>query len=344
MNRNRLMKLLHTGTLSLSLGSMLLASLGSPVVASPGHDIPGSKESQQTGTATASTPRLRLRIAVDQGKVNEIGSDSYRLPPETGAGIQALLMDKLQKSGYFQVMERESTAIEAMKNEDQTEKQKKGEQPPDKPTNVPSRQQRTPAQYIITPTVVEFKVEERTFGVKIGPIDTRGIEQTAKFQLNIRISDSQISKVLDTCTTEGNEKTKSKGIKGSVAGVNFGSNEFKQMAVGKALEQALDQAVAKITERLAKQPWSALVAAQDSVTGRVIVNAGTAAGLEAGMEFDVFKAGIGIPDPETGDLLTHGDEVKTGRVRVVRVERNVAFCDVVDGKSFAVKDVIRPVR
>jgi curli biogenesis system outer membrane secretion channel CsgG len=77
---------------------------------------------------TGDHPRLRYRIVVDQGKWNEIRTEYWRLPPEVGAGIQAQLLDKLQKSGDFIVMEREATATQQQK--DAIDQAKRGSLPP----------------------------------------------------------------------------------------------------------------------------------------------------------------------------------------------------------------------
>ena len=287
-------------------------------------------------------PRLRLRIAVDQFKWNETRAEWYTLPRDVREGLQAALVAKLTACGYFQVMEREATALAQGNQERQFDQEKReGQNEPAKVT-LPPRQKVTPARYIITPTVTGLqRTGSGKGGFHIGPFQNRSGKMTVTLTIDLRISDAETSAVLDTASAEGKQETREDGFKVDLGGLGYGKENTKQTPFSKVVEAALNDAVDKIVARLGKEPWTALIAAQDTSTGRIIINAGKEAGVVEGMEFDVLKPGGEVRDPDTGDLLTRGDEVKIGRIRVARVERNVAFCDIVDGKTFEPRQIIR---
>ena len=329
----------------IGLNTVLLAA----VVATSTSPLLADKNSRPApkGSASASTsePRLRLRIAVDQFKWGEI-RDDYNLPRDVKEGMNALLMDKLRESGYFQVMEREATAVKQGQVETQLDEKKRAQQPKNTRFVASARQTLTPASYIITPTVTGLQTSKRGGGgVRIGGIDFGDRSLEVMLSLNIRISDAQTGEILESATAEGKQKTKSSDLGIRLPGVrDYGKSDEKSTPFSQVVEKALDTAVQKIIKRLGNEPWSALVAKQDKNTGRVILATGTDAGLSIGMELAVYKAGDATIHPETGDYLTPGDEVQIGRVRIVRLDRNIAFCDVLEGKRFSAKNIARLVR
>ena len=309
--------------------------------------VPTTEQTTQAITDSAA-PRMRLRIAVDQSKWREIQGDWTRLPGDVREGIQALLIEKLQKSGYFQVMEREYGAMQQMGQEDQIDAVKRqslaeGAAAEGAPApTTPMRAKRTPARYIITPTVTDFAVTSgKSKGVDVGIFSTKKNKTTTTIRLSIRISDAETSAILDTAVASGMQEvnTKAKGFDLGI--VRWGDSKESQDVIGIAVEQAMNMAVKEIVARLSKEPWSAFVALQDEETGRVFVNAGSEAGVTMGQEFNVFKTGKIVRDPETGDIISQGDETKIGRLRVVRVEKNASTCEATEGKTFAARNLVR---
>lgn len=323
---------------SLSL-ACLLASGHAPVRA---DDPKTTALAPASSVSALSSPRLRYRIVVDQGKWDEIRSQQWNLPPEVGAGIQAQLVDKLQKSGYFIVMEREATAQQQASAEDAIDATKRASLPPGAAAALPARQQRTVGNYVITPSVVGFvPTGGGGNGISFGGLSFGGKKAESSVTLSIRISDAQTSEIIDTQMAVGKAQAKSSGIGLNLAGANFTNEQFQASPAGQAVDLALDDAVAKIVARLSKEPWTALVAAQDKTTNRVIINAGNLSGVDIGQVFDVYRAGQPVLDPDTGEKISNGDEVKIGRIKVARVERNASYADILDGQDFQAHDIIR---
>ena len=75
-----------------------------------------------------------------------------------------------------------------------------------------------------------------------------------------------------------------------------------------------------------------------------MINAGDLAGVTMEQEFNVYEAGEPIRDPVTLEILSYGDDVQVGRIRVQRVAHNVSFCDVVSGTTFKPLDIVKAGR
>jgi curli biogenesis system outer membrane secretion channel CsgG len=322
----------------IALAAFGLFALGMPAIAQAPPPPPSA-----SATANNPQPHLRYRIVVDQGKWEQIRTEQWSLPPDVRNGIQSQLLDKLQKSGYFIVMEREQGAMQQMNQEDQIAANKQNSLG-QTGVRTANREQRTAANYIITPSVIGFKQDEGQGGsISLGSIRLGGARTSAEVTLNVRISDAQTSEIIETQTTKGSCDSSAVGIKVRVLGGGFNLSQFKSSPAGKAVDKALDAAIDKIIVRLSQEPWTALVAAQDASSGDVIINAGDLSGVRPGMEFDVFHVGQPVRDPDSGDIISKGSEKKIGRIKITQVEKNAAHADVLWGKTFRVRDLVRAV-
>lgn len=337
MNPSRKLPLIFVAQLCLPL--LCISHAGNQIARA--DDSKKSTSVTTSSISPAATPRLRYRIVVDQGKWNEIRTEQWYIPPEVGAGIQAQLVDKLQKSGYFIVMEREATAQEQASAEDAIDATKRASLPRGT-TLPPARQQRVVGNYIITPSVIGFvPTGGGGNGINFGGISFGSKKAESTVTLSIRISDAQTSEIIDTQTATGKAQAKSNGIGLNFSGANITNDQFESSPAGQAVDKALDDAVAKIVTRLSKEPWTALVATQDKTTNRVIINAGNQSGVEVGQIFNIYRAGHPVLDPDTGEKISEGDEVKIGRIKVARVERNASYADILEGHDFQARDIVK---
>ena len=300
-----------------------------------------------------SQPHLRYQIVVDQGNWDIIRSQAWTLSPDGDSGIQSQLIDKLQKSGHFTVLERQASAVAQATNEDAVDANKRASVPG---ATAPAREQRIAGAYIITPSVVSFnETGGGSTGASINNLGGLGGALGGLFGgahvgskktedtlvLNIRISDAKNGDVIDTQTAQG--KVESKGHNAGVAlmGNSIGTDQFHASPAGQAVDQALDDAVKQIVKRLSQEPWQAMVAGQDARTKRVLINAGDLAGVTLGQEFNVYASGDPIRDPVSLQILSYGDDVNVGRIRVQRVEHNVSYCDIISGTTFKSLDIVK---
>ncbi len=338
-----------TGLLTLAVLTFVIAapSLSAHAQSAPQAAIAADRLDMPTAP---SAPHLRLRIAVDQFKFNETRSE-IELPRDLREGLQASLVEKLIRSGHFQVMERESTFLNSASQEERIHQEKLNslDQPGSPKTTQgvtpEQRQKHSSARYIIIPTVTGLQVSSGgKKGFNLGGIRLGGSKQQMTLTLNIRIADSETSQEIDSSTAEGKQEIKSEGLSLNFGKLGYSDEKFKSTPLAKVIDLALADAVAKVSARLDKEPWTALVAAQDRGTGNLILNAGKESGVEVGMEFFVYKSSGDVLDPETGDILTHGDEIKVGRIRIERTEGRVAYARILNGEGFAPKNIVRPAK
>jgi hypothetical protein len=55
----------------------------------------------------------------------------------------------------------------------------------------------------------------------------------------------------------------------------------------------------------------------------------------------VFRLGTPVTDPDTGDIISKGDEAKIGTIKIVRVTASAGFATSVSGKGFLPRDLVR---
>ncbi|HYA14691.1 MAG TPA: FlgT C-terminal domain-containing protein, partial [Syntrophales bacterium] len=104
---------------------------------------------------------------------------------------------------------------------------------------------------------------------------------------------------------------------------------FKKTNVGKAVEQAIDQAVAFISEQVGHIPWEGTVILVKD--GKVYINRGAREGVAPGQIFQVGHTEQ-IRDPDTGELLDSAME-KVGTVVVESVKEKISICRTETGRE-----------
>jgi len=330
-------QLLITGAALLTMAGGCVAWADPPIVSTPPIVAPGST-TQITGSG------LRYRIVVEQGKWDGVKTDQGAdLPRQITDGIQSQFVDKLVKSGHFMVLEQDESTDQQPSLDDTANAGATPVRLPGGPM-LPPREQRIAGAYIIAPTVIAYgEATPGTKGIGIGSVRFGAEKSQVSLSLNIRITDAQTGVMLDSETAIGKANLKSKSA-AAAPGPVVTQQDFEASPAGQAVDSALNAAVRQIAARLSLEPWTALVAAQDDSTGRVIINVGALCGVVAGQVFDVYKAGQDVLDPDTGEVISHGDETKIGSIRVARVEDHASYCDVITGDKFVAKDVVKPAQ
>ena len=108
--------------------------------------------------------------------------------------------------------------------------------------------------------------------------------------------------------------------------------------LGKATREAIEEIVEAIVEELAGVRWSGRVI--DVRDDLVYINAGSNAGVEQGMEFEVYEEQEALIDPETG-LNLGAPERFIGSIRVTQVNERFSVAEVAAGGGFARNNVVR---
>ena len=87
--------------------------------------------------------------------------------------------------------------------------------------------------------------------------------------------------------------------------------------LGKATQIAIDRSVVYISDKLSKFPWQGRVVLVKDDTA--YINAGSDAGISAGMKFAIYRKGETLIDPETGIELG-SEKKKIAEISVFEVQ------------------------
>jgi len=260
---------------------------------------------------------------------------TYSGQQNLGDGMADQLTDALMQSGQFVVLERQ-TLGDVFEEQDlaQTGRMAK--------SKSARTGKATSAQVLVKGTVTEFEEQsggsgtgvKLPFGVSLG-----GKKGEAHVGVIIRLIDTTTGQVLDSQRVEG--KAKSGGFKLGldIGGVDFGTDSFKKTPLGKAMQIAIDNAVAFIAAKLKDIPFQGSVIKASG--SDVYISAGERTGAAVGDTFAVYSVGEELIDPDTGELLG-SEEEKIGTVKIYSVSEKYSKAKVTDGGTGIKKgDVIR---
>jgi hypothetical protein len=124
-------------------------------------------------------------------------------------------------------------------------------------------------------------------------------------------------------------QVKSNSLSVGVTNRNFSGDVggFKKTNVGKAVEAAIDEAVAFCIQQLEGIPWTGNVILVKG--NQVYFNRGSREGVTAGQLFKVGTSEV-LRDPGTGEVLDNSFTQKA-EIRVETVKEKVAICSIVSG-------------
>jgi hypothetical protein len=161
-------------------------------------------------------------------------------------------------------------------------------------------------------------------------------EEKAVVVINYRFIDAETSEILASGEKRGESKRSSKSIGGFAAGwsgggggnVDMTSSNFGETIIGEATQDCVNQIVDEFTTHAEAMKKSvreveALVA---SVNGNsIVLNAGSAEGVNTGESFDIFHVDQEVKDPVTKEVL---DKIvtKVGTCQVISVRDKISTC------------------
>ncbi len=263
---------------------------------------------------------LRYSIMVAKFENRSNWSGQWNLADTFGA----ILTDSLQQTGKFIVIGEKDMRSEAMAEQDFAES---GRTAGGK--KAPVKGQMTPAQLLVKGEITHFQASTTggAGGVRIMGFRLGGSTDTAEINAVIYVVDSTTGQVVA-----------SKKVVGQAArtGLNVGFSDrdwgadiggFKKTNVGKAVEKAIDEAVAFISAQLEKIPWEGTVVMVKN--GMVYVNRGAREGVAPGQSFLIGTAQQ-LRDPDTGEFLDTSVE-KAGTIVIESVKEKVSIGKAVEG-------------
>ena len=275
-------------------------------------------------SALAAEGGLRYSIMVSKFQNRANWSGQWDLGDAWGA----VLTDSLTQTGRFIVLGEKDMRREAMEEQDLAASGRAAGGGKKVVTG-----QMTPAQLLIKGDITHFAEATEGGGGGIGIAGFRLGAGTSMAEINtvLYIVDSSTGQVLASKKCYG--KVSDTGISVGVSRHGFSGDigGFKKTNAGKAVEQAVDEAVNFLIGKLPQIPWTGDVI---MVKGdRVYINRGTREGVSPGQTFQVGKVEI-LRDPNTGEVLDQSIE-KAGTIEVVTVKEKISICRVAQGSGIA---------
>ncbi|MGD0281493.1 MAG: CsgG/HfaB family protein [Dissulfurispiraceae bacterium] len=272
-------------------------------------------------TAYADQGNLRYSIMVSKFENRANWSGKF----EVGDTFGAILTDSLIQTGKFIVLGEKDMRGEAMAEQDFAASGRTAGG-----NKVPVKGQMTPAQLLVKGEVTHFQVTGGGGGgIGIGGFRIGGGSQKAEINVVVYVVDSTTGQVVASKKVVGEAESSSLsvGFTDGYWGGDIGG--FKKTNVGKAVEQAIDQAVAFISEQIGHIPWEgSVIMVKDD---KVYINRGSREGVEPGQ---TFKVGYSeqLRDPDTGEVLDSSME-SAGSVVVESVKEKISICRATEGQG-----------
>ena len=287
--------------------------------------LPGLVRADQTPPAAAAPADaakggLRYSIGVTKFENHSGFSGEFAIADTWGA----LLTDALQRSGKFIVLGEADMRAAAMAEQDLA-----GSGRTAGGDKAPVTGNLTPAQLLVKGEITHFQPSTSGGNAGIGFKGLRvGVSgDKAEINLVIYVVDSTTGQVIASKKVVG--EAKSSGVSVGFTDKDWGGDlgGFKKTNVGKAVEMAIDDAVAFICTQIPNLHWSGSVVLVHG--NQVYINRGEREGVAVGQTFKVGTSEV-LRDPGTGETLDVVVTVK-GEIRVDTVREKTAICSITSG-------------
>ena len=271
-------------------------------------------------SAFAQSGNLRYSIMVSKFENRSNWAGQWNLADTFGA----VLTDSLQQTGRFIVIAEKDMRREAMAEQDFADS---GRTAGGK--KAPVKGQMTPAQLLVKGEITHFQASTTggKGGVRVGGFKIGGGTDTAEINAVVYVVDSTTGQVVASKKVIG--KAARTGLDVGFSDRDWGADlgGFKKTNVGKAVEEAIDEAVVFISDQLENIPWEGTVVMVKD--GKVYINRGTREGVVPGQNFVIGNAEQ-IRDPDTGEVLDTSVE-KAGTIVIESVKEKISIGRPVEG-------------
>lgn len=331
---------------------LILAALAVLVFGVPGAPVSAAATGDQPGDGSGEEPKTgTIKGHVEEGevaglpplkgpkKIVAVGSfenkSGFVSEISLGDSFSDMLANSLDKTGCFIVVNRES--LDQVLDEKTLARSDEAAK-----SAVAKTGQVLSAQYILVGAVTEFEQQTQETGgsIRIHDIGVGAKITKAHIAVVVRMINTQTSEEF-TQRVEG--KAQATGVAADYEGKDFGigGEHFQKSPLGKAVQNALDQAVVLLGTRIINEPWTGKVVMAKE--GKIYINAGERNGVNVGDVFVVYHRGEELRDPDTGELLDFIEE-KLGTISVVTVQEKVAICiedEIKEGAEIVTGDVLK---
>ncbi len=289
--------------------------------------LPASWVAAENAIPAPPAGNLRYSITVTKFK-NEAGWGGKW---SVGDSMKTVMTNLLHDSGWFVVLGDSEMRKAAMDEQDFAAS---GRTAQGKKTAKIGKM--TPAQLLVRGSVTHVQDETGSGdgGFSFQGFSIGGSAGKAEINVTIYLVDSETGQVKASTDVVGvsGKRGFTVGYHGGALGGlggNFGGAEKDN--VGKALEDAVGQAVLFLIKQLEYIPWEGSVIL---VKGdKVIINRGSREGVTVGSEFRV-GAVEELVDPDTGEVLD-SEMTEVGRIKVTKTKEKISYCVPVSGSGIA---------
>jgi len=196
------------------------------------------------------------------------------------------------------------------------------------------------SQILIRGAVTEFEMNESGGGTafRIKGFDLGVSGSQAHVGVNVRVYDATTGQVIDSVKCDGKASTSGLSVGYSESDWGIGTSGFQSTPLGKATQDAIDQAVYFIVQKMNAVTWQGkVVTFKDNL---VFINCGQDSNVKIGDEFTVYKSGEQLIDPDTGIVLG-SEQKKIGRIQVVEVADKFSKATITSGGGIERGDIVR---
>lgn len=275
--------------------------------------------------------QLKKRVAVSRFE-DRAGTGYNHL----GEGVADMLVTALVKTNKFSVLERQE--LERVVAE-----QRLGESGLVTAETAPKLGKLLGVELLVVGSVSEFGTKEKKISGGLSFIGGGIKTKTSRAVVDIRLINTVTGEIVAADKKEGEES--STGIAVDYEGIDFNNmDSWDDTDIGKACRKAVDGVVELIVTNMASIPWSGKVLKVNS-DGTLLMKPGSEGNVKVGMEFEIFRIGESIKDPDTG-LDLGAEEEKIGKIKVVEdaLKGKAAKAKIVSGKDIQTNDIIREVK
>jgi len=299
--------------------------------------VPATVPSDAPAPAATAAPApakggLRYTISVTKFQNHSNYAGQFALSDTFGS----VLTDSLLSTGRFIVVGESDMRMAAIAEQDLAASGRTA-----KGDKSPATANMTPAQLLVKGEITNFQdgTEGSTGSIGIGPLRLGSTSRTAEINAVIYFVDSTTGQVKASKKVIGQVKSSSKTVGVTRGQLNSDLSSFKQTNVGKAMDVAVDQAVAFCLTQLESLPWSGNVILLKD--GKIYFNRGEREGVTVGQ---TFKVGIAetLRDPGTGEVLetTFAEKAK---ITVETVREKLSICTLVSGEGIEKGMAVSPL-
>ena len=294
----------------------------------------------QVGTG----PKLRVAV-MDLREDAFSATEEYRptsttstieIPPPAGfaLGLTEMLTTALVETGRFVVLER-AKLQEVMDEQDLGASGRVTQQ------TAAQQGQLLGVQALITGGITEYNYTSSSLGGNVSvfnSVSASAQQLKAMVALDVRVINAATGEIIASKRGAGDATARTVSAEAVLDDKEFSTAVAASTPLGKATREAIAEIVEAIVEELAGVPWSGRVI--DVRDNLIYINAGSDAGVEQGMEFEVYEEQEVLIDPETG-LNLGAPERLIGLLRVTQVNERFSVAEVTTGDGFARNNVVR---